>query len=133
MRDNLLKRRTVCKVGARKRALDSESQNDTQKSLPTDSADVSNFKVSSVGEVTVVVKKAKLEAKKLHSYSKISSKSRSTTNSILVKDVASSVSKYEKVSDNPHVTKVYKSLFTSSQKEPPALQSPWVTYNPYRL
>ena len=134
MRDNLLKRRTVSKMG-RKRALDSESQSDTQKSLPEESVAISNSKISSVGEVVSVGKKPKLEAKnhKLHSRSKIPSKSRSTTNSILVKDVASSVSKYEKVCDNPHVTNVYKSLFTSSQKEPPALQSPWVTYNPYRL
>ena len=135
MRDNLLKRRTVSKVAARKRAIHSESQNDTQKSLPEESSVISHSTVSSVGEVASVEKKPKLEAKnhKLHSCSKIPSKSRSTTNSISVKDVASSVCKYEKVSDNPHVSKVYKSLFTSSQKEPPALKSPWVTYNPYRL
>ena len=95
---------------------------------------------SSEGVVTSLEKKPKLEPTSRKKHKSLSNhrssappKPHSTTNSILVKDVAASVSRYGKVSDNPHASKVYKSLFTSSQKEPPALQSPWVTYNPYRL
>ncbi|KAI6654612.1 hypothetical protein LOD99_1008 [Oopsacas minuta] len=132
MRSNLLNRRAVGKVSSRKRELEYESHK--EEVIPEEAVKVIS-KVSSV-DVDSYEKKPKLEAKrknhKSHTSKKIS-KSNSTANSILVKDVASSVSKYGKVSDNPHASEVYKSLFTSSQKEPPALQSPWVTYNPYRL
>lgn len=136
---NLVRRRTASKAD-RKRELDTETESKpTMKSRILEDGEIDpplNGYIDN-SSVDCPIKKPKLEnskKKKSKSYpSAPPHKSRATTNSIIVKEVASSVSKYSRVSDNPDASKVYKSLFTSSQKEPPALQSPWITYNPYRL
>ena len=137
MRRNLLERRSSGKKQSGKRPLASEASNGDKKQSISEKAVVISTHTSE-GVLTSLEKKPKLELtsrkkQKSSTNHKSSAPPKSTTNSILVKDVASSVSRYGKVSDNPHASEVYKSLFTSSQKEPPALQSPWVTYNPYRL
>ena len=144
MRRNLLERRPASKKLSNKRPLTSEAKVEGDGEQLLSGKIVSDYVPigSSEGVETNLEKKPKLELpsrkkhKSLSNYKKsvaLPHKSHSTTNSILIKDVAASVSKYGKVSDNPHASTVYKSLFTSSQKEAPALQSPWVTYNPYRL